>query len=299
MAALTDDIHACLRQLAAERQLAGTTLASYRRQLDGLCRCLAEQGVDDFRDLREGHLRHWLARETERGQSPRSLAQGLAALRSCLTLLVHRGKLNDNVAKRVKAPKTPKRLPKALDADEVQQLLDARPKDLLLERDRAMMELMYSSGLRLAELASVELHDLDLAGGEIRVTGKGSKTRILPVGRVALAAVRTWLKIRPEFAGPGERALFVSQRGGRLSHRAIQSRFSQYARKAGLDSHLHPHKLRHSFATHMLEASGDLRAVQELLGHSQLATTQIYTHLDMNHLAQVYDSAHPRARRKP
>ncbi len=296
--ALIKQLQPCLRRLAVERQLADTTLSSYQRQLGRLCQCLEALGVTSPAQIQEAHLRNWLARETERGQSPRSLAQGLAALRSCLTLLVHDGLLKDNVAQRVKAPKADKRLPKALDADEMHQLLEVRSKDPLRERDRAMMELMYSCGLRLAELASVDIPDLDLDGGELRITGKGSKTRILPVGQAAIKAVRAWLRLRPEYAAPGEPALFVSQRGGRLSHRAIQSRFSQYARKAGLDSHLHPHKLRHSFATHMLEASSDLRAVQELLGHSQLATTQIYTHLDMGHLAQVYDSAHPRAKRK-
>ncbi|WKE65574.1 tyrosine recombinase XerC [Gallaecimonas kandeliae] len=284
------------RHLASERQRSPHTLAGYRRQLDAQAAFFQDRGQSRLEQVKEGEIRQWLAAETRRGQSPRSLAQGLSALRGLYQYLLHLGLLSDNPAARVKPPKQPKRLPKALDLDETGKLFAADSKDPLLLRDKAMLELLYGCGLRLSELVGVDCGQI--RGGELMVTGKGGKDRIVPVGRAALAAVERWLKVRGQFAKGGERALFISNRGARVSVRTVQQRLGQYAQKAGLDSHLHPHKLRHSFATHLLSASGDLRAVQELLGHSQLATTQIYTHLDMDRLAKVYDAAHPRARRK-
>ncbi|WP_115720446.1 tyrosine recombinase XerC [Gallaecimonas mangrovi] len=284
------------RHLEAERQRSAHTVDGYRRQLENQATFFERQGANSLEQLTESLIRQWLAFETRRGQSPRSLAQGLSALRSLFNYLVHLGELTDNPASRVKPPKQPKRLPKALDLDETERLFSDSSQEPLLIRDKAMLELMYSCGLRLSELVGVDVDDIH--GGEVRVTGKGSKERIVPVGSKAISAIDAWRKVRGQFSRGGERALFISSRGSRVSVRTVQQRFGQYAKKAGLDSHLNPHKLRHSFATHVLSSSGDLRAVQELLGHSQLATTQVYTHLDMERLAEVYDAAHPRAKRK-
>ncbi|MBC7184056.1 MAG: tyrosine-type recombinase/integrase, partial [Marinobacter sp.] len=204
---------------------------------------------------------------------------------------------SDNPALDIRAPRSGRRLPRGADVDQLSHLLDSQPEDPLEVRDLCMFELMYSSGLRLAELASLELDTVDLRSGEVRVTGKGGKERLLPVGAKAVAAIRAWLPQRSALANDGERALFVSQRGERLSHRSIQARLSRWGITRGADQKLHPHLLRHSFASHLLESSGDLRAVQELLGHADIATTQVYTHLDFQHLARVYDQSHPRARR--
>ncbi len=204
-----------------------------------------------------------------------------------------------NPAVGVRAPKSPRKLPGTLDADQLCGLLDRVEDDPLSLRDSAMIELFYSSGLRLAELISVNLGDIDMADGELSVLGKGAKTRRVPVGQKAREAVQRWLRVRPGLADRDEPALFVSSRGTRIHPRTVQQRLTRWAREQGANQGLHPHMLRHSFATHLLESSGDLRAVQELLGHADIGTTQIYTHLDFQHLAQVYDQAHPRARKKP
>jgi integrase/recombinase XerC len=198
----------------------------------------------------------------------------------------------------VQAPKPPRRLPATLDADQVASLLAISGDDFLTLRDRAILELFYSSGLRLAELVGLNMGDVDAADRTVRVTGKGSKTRVVPVGKAALAALHDWLEVRPEVAKAGEPALFLTRRGERISHRSVQARLSFWARRQGAPTGVHPHMLRHSFATHVLESSGDLRAVQEMLGHASLSTTQVYTHLDFQHLAHVYDQAHPRARKR-
>ncbi|EKE75890.1 tyrosine recombinase XerC [Gallaecimonas xiamenensis] len=296
MASFAEALPAFLRHLHAERQRSEQTLAAYRRQLQAQADFFADLGIHRLDALDEGHIRQWLASETRRGQSPKSMAQGLSALRSFYDYGLHLGLVADNPASRVKTPRQPKRLPKALDLDETGRLFANGSQDPLLVRDRAMLELMYSCGLRLSELVGVDVDHIN--DGEVRVTGKGNKERIVPVGSKALEAIGKWRQLRGQFSQGGERALFLSRQGKRISARSVQQRFGQYAKRSGLDSHLNPHKLRHSFATHLLSSSGDLRAVQELLGHSQLATTQIYTHLDMEHLAKVYDAAHPRARRK-
>ena len=198
----------------------------------------------------------------------------------------------------MQAPKARKRLPETLDADQMSRLLTFRTDDTLSVRDKAIMELFYSSGLRLSELVDLDLADVDLRDRTVRVTGKGNKTRMVPIGRFAVDALVAWLKERSAIAAAGEDALFVSQRGGRLLQRAVQVRIDRWAKLQGLGVHLHPHMFRHSFATHLLESSQDLRAVQELLGHANISTTQVYTHLDFQHLAKIYDQAHPRARRK-
>ncbi|HHQ41031.1 MAG TPA: tyrosine recombinase XerC, partial [Chromatiales bacterium] len=224
----------------------------------------------------------------------------LSAVRTFLDDLVERGEAPQNPARSVRAPKAPRTLPATLDADQAAALLDGIPDRTPLEaRDRAMLELLYGAGLRLAELVGLDLGDADLGAREVRVRrGKGGRGRIVPLGGKAGAALARWLELRPELAAPGERALFVSRRGTRISPRQVEARVAHWARRTGLDVPLHPHVLRHAFATHLLESSGDLRAVQELLGHADVATTQIYTHLDFQHLAEVYDRAHPRARRR-
>lgn len=227
----------------------------------------------------------------------KSLALRLSALRQFLQYLVKQEQLKANPAVGISAPKPPKRLPKNIDNEQIQLLLANDSQEPIDIRDRAMLELMYSSGLRLSELQSLDLNSINLHSRELRVIGKGNKERILPFGRYASQAIQQWLKVRMLF-NPKDEALFVSQLGNRISHRSIEKRFEIWGLRQGLNSHVHPHKLRHSFATHMLENSSDLRAVQELLGHSNLSTTQIYTHLDFQHLAQVYDAAHPRAKRK-
>ena len=294
-----------LQYLGSERRLSPHTINNYQRDLTDIAAFLDGEEITHWENLDIQRVRVWLVSRHRRGLSGRSLARALSALRSLLNFLMREGVVENNVAKGVSAPKSPRKLPEPLDADEVTRLLDtqaAGKDDFLGLRDRAMMELMYSSGLRLAELVSLNVGDVDLADGSMPVTGKGGKTRILPVGRYAREALAQWQRQRANLANVEETALFVSQRGSRLSPRAIQQRFRQWGVKQGLESRVHPHKLRHAFASHLLESSGDLRAVQELLGHADIATTQIYTHLDFQHLAKVYDQAHPRARkgaRKP
>jgi integrase/recombinase XerC len=234
----------------------------------------------------------------QKGIKARSIATKLSALRSFLSYLVQYEHLTHNPAKGISAPKLDKPLPKNISVDEMFQLLNVDEKDPLSVRDQCMMELMYSSGLRLSELVAINLNDLKLSAKELLVTGKGSKQRLLPITDSAVNAIKQWLKIRPEFCLAGEKALFVSKQKNRISVRNVQDRMEKWGLKQALPSHINPHKLRHSFATHMLESSGNLRAVQTLLGHADLATTQVYTHLDFQHLSEVYDQAHPRAKRK-
>jgi integrase/recombinase XerC len=234
----------------------------------------------------------------QKGIKARSIATKLSALRSFLSYLVQFEYLTHNPAKGNSAPKLDKPLPKNISVDEMFQLLDIDENDPLSIRDQCMMELMYSSGLRLGELVAINLIDIKLSAKEIMVTGKGSKQRLLPITDSAVTAIKRWLKVRPDFCSKGEKALFVSKQKNRISVRNVQARMEKWGLQQALASHINPHKLRHSFATHMLESSGNLRAVQTLLGHADLATTQVYTHLDFQHLAQVYDQAHPRAKRK-
>jgi integrase/recombinase XerC len=243
-------------------------------------------------------VRAFIAHQHHAGLGGRSLQRLLSVLRSLFRFMLDAGLIRNNPATDVKAPRSGRKLPALLDVDQIQQLLIENDQDVLAVRDRALMELIYSSGLRLAEVSSLNVTDIDVADNTVRVTGKGSKTRVVPVGRQALEAIRLWRQQRAELTAADEPALFVGRHGRRLSHRAIQSRLSRMAGRQGLASHVHPHMLRHSFASHLLESSGDLRAVQELLGHADIATTQIYTHVDFQHLASVYDQAHPRARRR-
>ncbi|MDG2947477.1 tyrosine recombinase XerC [Bisgaard Taxon 10/6] len=283
--------------LRIERRLSPYTLLNYRRQLTAVTDMLTQNGIHSWQQVTSSMVRFILAESRKSGLHEKSLALRLSALRRFLAYLVVQGELKVNPATGISAPKQGKHLPKNIDQEQIGKLLDNHSNEPIDIRDRAMLELMYSSGLRLSELQGLDLNHVNLQSREVRVLGKGSKERILPVGHQALEAIRDWLRVRLRF-NPTDDALFVSSQGGRLTQRAIQKRMEIWGVKQGLSTHLNPHKLRHSFATHMLEASSDLRAVQELLGHSNLATTQIYTHLDFKHLADVYDQAHPRAKRK-
>lgn len=293
-----DRVEEFLRQLATVRRLSVNTVAAYRRDLGSLLDFMEREGLEQAEALDAWHVRRFAAEYFRQGLSPRSIARRLSAVRSYLGALVREGVLEANVAVNVQAPKPSRRLPAALDADQVSRLLETSGEDIMAIRDRAMFELIYSSGLRLAELVGLNLESLDMADQTVRVLGKGAKTRVVPFGRKALSAVQEWLVVRPEIGAQGEDALFVSRRGTRLSMRSVQSRLGEWSRRQSMPVHVHPHMLRHSFASHLLESSGDLRAVQELLGHSSISTTQVYTHLDFQHLSHVYDSAHPRARRR-
>jgi integrase/recombinase XerC len=291
------DLDAYLEHLRSERQVSRHTLDGYRRDLGKvLTFCEAEQ-LSAWADLDARRLRRLLATLHQQGQSSRSLARLLSAIRGLYRYLLREGHSQHDPASGLTPPKGERRLPKTLDADRTAQLLDgAVEDDFIALRDQAILELFYSSGLRLSELVELNLDGLDLPAGLVRVRGKGNKSRELPVGRMARQALESWLPLR-SLANPADDAVFISQKGRRLGPRAVQLRVRQ-AGVRELGQHLHPHMLRHSFASHMLESSQDLRAVQELLGHADIATTQIYTHLDFQHLATVYDRAHPRAKRK-
>ncbi len=283
--------------LRNERRLSPHTLSNYRLDLESVMQFCREQGIARWSELRPQQVRIYVAQLHRRGLGGRSIQRKLSALRSFCRYLVRRGILATNPAQDIRAPKVHRKLPHSLDIDRVQGLLDADAENWLAQRDLAMMELTYSCGLRLSELIRLDLQDVNLSRSEARVLGKGRKVRVLPVGRKAKRVLQDWLTVRAVHCGAGESALFITRRGTRLSPRNVQQRFKLWAFKQGLDSRLHPHALRHSFATHLLESSGDLRAVQELLGHADLSTTQVYTHLDFQRLAQVYDTTHPRARR--
>ncbi len=289
---------AFLRYLQGERQLSAHTLKNYQRDLERLDEQLQELGLAGWRELDERRLRRAVAQLHGNGLSGRSLARLLSAVRSFYRFLSREGEVTQNPALAVQAPKASRRLPQTLDVDQLGTLLDQRTDDPLEIRDLAMMELLYSSGLRVSELASLDLIDPDLRDGSLRVTGKGNKTREVPIGRKAIAALERWIRERSAIAQLDESALFVGKQGRRLGVRAIEQRLKRQGEHAGVSGRVYPHRLRHSFASHMLESSADLRAVQELLGHADIATTQIYTHLDFQHLMEVYEQSHPRAKRK-
>jgi len=282
----------------AHRNLSPHTRENYARDLTVLKDFCAKQKLGDWAVLDVHHVRAFVSQRHRQGLSPKSLQRVLASIRSFYLFLQGEGIAKKNPAEGVRAPKAAKRLPDTLDADQMARLLQIPGDDAETVRDRAIMELLYSSGLRLAELISVKLTDIDLGQGLVTVTGKGNKTRIVPVGRMALDAIKAWLKVRGELAKPEDQDLFVSVRGGPLSPRSVQARLKHWGKVQGVQQGIYPHLLRHSFASHVLESSGDLRAVQELLGHANISTTQIYTHLDFQHLAKTYDAAHPRARKK-
>jgi len=294
-----DLLAAFLQHLAHERRLSDHTLSSYRRDLTRLRDWLAGGKAGPWERLDQQAVRGYVAWRHRGGVSGRTLQRELTALRSFYHYLLREGVVDRNPAQGVRAPKSARKLPATLDADQLCSLLDQSDTDPLMLRDTAMIELFYSSGLRLAELVAIDIGDIDGDDATLEVTGKGAKTRRVPVGGQALEAIGYWLKVRGNYAARDQQALFVSRRGNRIHPRTVQQRLQNWATVRGCPTrNLHPHLLRHSFASHLLESSGDLRAVQELLGHSDIGTTQIYTHLDFQHLAQVYDQAHPRARKK-
>jgi integrase/recombinase XerC len=300
-----------LRRLTQERNLSGHTRIGYQRDLTALAAWCDQQGIREWADLDQGHVRAFVARSHAGGLGSRSIQRRLSAIRTFYEFLLReshgggpgRSRVYFNPAVDVRAPKGPKRLPRTLDADQMARVLE-KPAPVppgadqrLAIRDLAIMELLYSSGLRLAELVNLDLLRLNLPDRTVRVTGKGGKERIVPVGAMAITAIQRWLAVRTSLAKPDETAVFVGQNGRRLGPRAVQLRLAAIARAQGVPVKLHPHLFRHSFATHLLESSQDLRGVQELLGHADISTTQVYTHLDFQHLARIYDQAHPRARR--
>jgi integrase/recombinase XerC len=310
------------RYLSSERQLSAHTDQSYARDLAALVRFCDREGIAEWDTLDSQQVRRFAAHSHKGGLSPRSIQRRLSAVRSFYAFLLREAaaescrsaapragsagarqrrsaRVTGNPAAEVRAPKGGRRLPHTLDADQMARLLQIPAQgDPLGSRDRALMELLYSSGLRLAELVGLDVSSLDLKDGVVHVLGKGRKARIVPVGRLALRALRGWLQERAALARPDENALFVGRNGARLGPRAVQVRVALWARRQGLGVHVHPHLFRHSFASHLLESGGELRGVQELLGHAAISTTQIYTHLDFQHLARIYDATHPRARRK-
>ncbi len=285
-----------LRRLESERRCSAHTLAAYRRDLEEFIGSIPEG--TDLQQVGTSQVREHVAALHRRGLAPRTLQRKLSAIRSFFAACIEEGLLHCNPAAEVRAPRSPRKLPQTLDPDQVSRLLEIQGNDPLTLRDRAMMELLYSSGLRLSELVGCNLGDIDLAQGLVRVTGKGRKTREIPVGSKARDALRDWIRVRSALAAEGEQAMFLGRRGRRLHPRTVQQRLRAWQVRQGLSARLHPHLFRHSFASHLLESSGELRAVQELLGHADISTTQIYTHLDYQHLAKVYDQAHPRARKK-
>ncbi len=288
-------LEAWLRRLGSERQASPHTLAGYRRDLAKLLRYMQAQQLAGFEALDPHHLRRFIAAQHRAGLAPKSLQRLLSSCRSLFRHLSREGLLAHDPALGVRGPKVHRKLPQVLDVDEAASLIEGGGEGALAVRDRAMLELFYSSGLRLSELTWLRWQDLDLDGGEVRVLGKGGKTRIVPVGRHAVNALRA-LGVAEGMAP--QSPVFRGRGGAPISPRTVQVRLKTLALAHGSAKHVHPHLLRHTFASHMLESSGDLRAVQELLGHADIATTQIYTHLDFQHLAKVYDAAHPRARRK-
>ena len=284
-----------LEHLANERRLSPHTLHNYARDIEAL---LGLAGTARLDRLGVHEIRRYVAQLHGRGLDGRSLARRLSAWRGFYHYLARDHGYAVNPCLGLRAPKAAKKLPRALSPDEAAQLMRVEGDGALAVRDRAMLELFYSSGLRLAELTGLAVRDVSLRDATVQVTGKGAKTRIVPVGSHALAAVKDWLACREGVVPAGETALFVTKGGARMSGRAVAQRVGHWAKRFGLAGKVHPHVLRHSFASHVLQSSGDLRAVQEMLGHASVSTTQVYTHLDFQHLAKAYDAAHPRARKK-
>ena len=286
-----------LNYLRTIKRYSPATLEGYQHDIQGFLVYLDEQEVEECTQANIHHIRAYIASCHRKGLAESSMQRLLSSLRGFYRYLVKNSLAEANPAVDVRAPKGTKKLPNVMDVDQVDRLLSTNVTSPLEMRDHAMMELMYSSGLRLSELVNLDLVDLELRVGQVKILGKGNKTRYLPVGQQAREALSSWLELRESIAKSGEQAVFVNNRGSRLSQRAVQKRMSELAQRTQLGVHVHPHMLRHSFASHMLESSGDLRSVQELLGHANISTTQVYTQLDFQHLAKVYDQAHPRARK--
>jgi len=297
---VTEYLDHFIQMLRSEKYYSPHTCSNYRRDLDLFQGYLAARNIDSWEAVNYNLVSGYAAQRHRQGRKSRTIQRELSSIRSFYQFLIRGGWVAQNPALEVRAPKTDKPLPKTCDAETIDRLLQlSDDSDGLQVRDVAIFELVYSAGLRLAELVNIDLDDIDLSQQHLIVTGKGNKTRHLPIGSKAVAAVRRWLKMRRDYCrDTNQTALFLSKQGKRISRRNVQDRLKALIRRQALDQHLSPHVLRHSFATHMLESSSDLRAVQELLGHVNIATTQVYTHLDFQHLARVYDAAHPRARRK-
>jgi len=289
-----------IQMLRSEKYYSPHTCTNYRRDLNQFRKYLAKQGIESWKQAGYSEVSGFAAQRHRQGRKSRTIQRELSSIRSFYQYLIRNSLVAKNPALEVSAPKSDRPLPKTCDAETIDRLLSVHDdSDRLQVRDVAIFELIYSSGLRLAELINIDLDDIDLPQQQLVVTGKGNKTRQLPIGSRAVSAVKKWLKLRQDFTRDKQQsALFLSKQGNRISPRNVQSRLNRLIQRQALDQHLSPHTLRHSFATHMLESSSDLRAVQELLGHVNIATTQVYTHLDFQHLARVYDSAHPRAKRK-
>lgn len=289
-----------LNQLKFEKRASVHTVSNYQRDIGRLSTYCKDKLIFNWTDLKQNDIRAHIAARHRKGMGSKSLQRELSAIRSFYTFLLKNSLAEINPAQHIKAPKQARTLPKTLDVDQINGLLEAGTSSPLEVRDLAMFELFYSSGLRLSELSSLDMGDLDLADCSLLVrSGKGGKSRVLPIGSKAVTAINNWLQERTKISAIADTALFVTTKGRRLGQRSIELRLSQWCKKKGIQEHIHPHMLRHSFASHLLESSQDLRAVQELLGHSNISTTQIYTHLDFQHLAEIYDKAHPRAKKKP
>lgn len=296
---LQKEIQKFLSYLESVKQYSKHTISGYKRDLTKLSGYLLNNGIEDWQSVNEHELRTFVNSERRRGLSPRSIQRVLSTSRSFFEYLLVEGVIKLSPAQNINSPKSAQLLPKAMDADLVQRLLDFKPNGLIEVRDKAIAELLYSSGLRLSEVCTLDVQDLELKERVCRVTGKGNKMRVVPVGKKAIQAIRDWLIHRKELKhskSSSSEAMFLNNKGKRISARSIQLRLEKLCAQRGLPG-INPHMLRHSFASHVLESSGDLRAVQEMLGHADIATTQIYTKLDFQHLSKVYDSAHPRARK--
>ena len=287
-----------LQFLETEKRYSKHTVENYSKDIDDLEKFCSVKKINSWDEIKPHHVRTYASQIFIDGLGARSIQRKLSAIRSFMNYLVRENLLRTNPADGVKTPKAPKKLPGVLDVDQINQLLNIKSTEPISLRDKAIMELLYSSGLRLAELVALNPIDLNIHDRSLTVIGKGNKKRMLPIGSKAIEAIKAWIKVRSQIAAPDEEALFVGNRGNRLSRRSIQSRINHWAKKNGLAQDVYPHLLRHSFATHLLEASGDLRAVQELLGHKDISTTQVYTHLDFQHLAETYDKTHPRSGKK-
>ena len=293
----SDHLDSYLKYLRDIKHYSQATLDSYRRDISGYLQYLSEQTVTDITEASIHNVRSYLASRHRQGLTSSSMQRALSSLRGFYKYLIKQNLLTANPATDVRAPKGAKTLPKVLDVDQVDQLLNCAATNPLEIRDNAMMELIYSSGLRLSELVNLDLLDIELRAAQVKVIGKGNKMRYVPVGQQARQAITAWLRVREGMVRPNEQAVFINNRGSRLSQRSVQKRLREHAQRSQLGVHVHPHMLRHSFASHLLESSGDLRSVQELLGHANISTTQVYTQLDFQHLAKVYDKTHPRARK--
>jgi len=291
------EIHSFIDYLKYEKQLALNTQKSYLRDLNNAFHYFSQENINSWNIIDAQHIRMYVGNRRETGLSGSSIARELSALRRFFDYLLRQKTVKKNPVKGISAPKTPRKLPQAPAIEQIEQLLRETENDPLLVRDQAMFELFYSSGLRLSELTGLDLMDLQLDEAMVRVLGKGNKQRDIPIGTYAINAIRKWLDYRKTLVSDTEVAVFISQRGTRISQRMVEYRLKKWTTEKGLSVHMHPHMLRHAFASHMLESSGDLRAVQELLGHADISTTQIYTHVDFQHLANVYDKAHPRAKK--